>query len=252
MRALCIATAALSTATRRRSAPAPVARSAALDRAPRRTPIPPEHGHSHGLVHDSIKRSSEGMRAVVLSLAVLGATAIVAGGRVRRVGQRRAARRPHPQRRRRLTASRSASRSPCARARAEGYAGLAVVAAIFISALVAGAESIRRLIDPARRRISGYSPPPERSATWATGSPRRSAPAPATPGHPALIADGNHARADAYVSLAVVAAAAAVAVGVPILDPIIGITHHRSHPAHHVGLLAHRPRRRTRRHDHRH
>ena len=40
---------------------------------------------------------------------------------------------------------------------------------------------------------------------------------------PALIADGNHARADAYVSLAVVAAAASVAVGVPILDPIIGL-----------------------------
>jgi divalent metal cation (Fe/Co/Zn/Cd) transporter len=41
---------------------------------------------------------------------------------------------------------------------------------------------------------------------------------------PALIADGNHARADAYVSLVVVAAAtAAVAAGAPILDPVIGI-----------------------------
>ena len=39
--------------------------------------------------------------------------------------------------------------------RAEGYAGLAVVAAILISALVAGAESIRRLIDPARQPTSG-------------------------------------------------------------------------------------------------
>ena len=38
-----------------------------------------EHGHSHGLVHDSIKRSREGVRAVVLSLAVLAATAIVQG-----------------------------------------------------------------------------------------------------------------------------------------------------------------------------
>src|SRR5437868_7118140 len=34
------------------------------------------HGHSHGLVDDSIKRSREGIRAVALSLAVLGATAV--------------------------------------------------------------------------------------------------------------------------------------------------------------------------------
>lgn len=40
---------------------------------------------------------------------------------------------------------------------------------------------------------------------------------------PALIADGNHARADAYVSLAVVASAAVVAIGLPIADPIIGL-----------------------------
>ena len=35
------------------------------------------HGHSHGLVHDSIKRSREGLRAVLVSLGVLGATAVV-------------------------------------------------------------------------------------------------------------------------------------------------------------------------------
>jgi divalent metal cation (Fe/Co/Zn/Cd) transporter len=39
---------------------------------------------------------------------------------------------------------------------------------------------------------------------------------------PALIADGHHARADAYVSLAVIASAVAVAIGVPIADPLIG------------------------------
>ena len=38
-----------------------------------------------------------------------------------------------------------------------------------------------------------------------------------------LVADGHHARADAYVSLAVIASAAAVAVGVPIADPLIGL-----------------------------
>jgi Cation efflux family len=40
---------------------------------------------------------------------------------------------------------------------------------------------------------------------------------------PALIADGNHARADSYVSLAVVASAIVVALGVPIADPLIGL-----------------------------
>ena len=40
---------------------------------------------------------------------------------------------------------------------------------------------------------------------------------------PALIADGDHARADAYVSLAVVASAAVVAIGLPIADPLIGL-----------------------------
>ena len=41
---------------------------------------------------------------------------------------------------------------------------------------------------------------------------------------PALIADGAHARADAYLSLAVIASAIAIAAGAPILDPIIGLT----------------------------
>ncbi len=40
---------------------------------------------------------------------------------------------------------------------------------------------------------------------------------------PALVADGNHARADAYVSLAVVASALAVALGAQIADPLIGL-----------------------------
>ena len=40
---------------------------------------------------------------------------------------------------------------------------------------------------------------------------------------PALIADAHHARADAYVSLAVVASAIAVALGAPIADPLIGL-----------------------------
>jgi divalent metal cation (Fe/Co/Zn/Cd) transporter len=40
---------------------------------------------------------------------------------------------------------------------------------------------------------------------------------------PALVADGNHARIDGYVSLGVVASAAAVALGAEIADPIVGL-----------------------------
>ena len=40
---------------------------------------------------------------------------------------------------------------------------------------------------------------------------------------PALIADGNHARIDGFVSLGVVASAVAVALGAQIADPIIGL-----------------------------
>ena len=36
-----------------------------------------EHGHSHGLIDPSIKRSREGVRAVLVALAVLGAAAVV-------------------------------------------------------------------------------------------------------------------------------------------------------------------------------
>jgi Co/Zn/Cd efflux system component len=40
---------------------------------------------------------------------------------------------------------------------------------------------------------------------------------------PALIADGYHARTDGIVSLAVVASAIAVALGVKVADPLIGL-----------------------------
>jgi divalent metal cation (Fe/Co/Zn/Cd) transporter len=39
----------------------------------------------------------------------------------------------------------------------------------------------------------------------------------------ALVADGNHARTDGFVSLGVLLSAAVVALGVPVADPIIGL-----------------------------
>jgi divalent metal cation (Fe/Co/Zn/Cd) transporter len=108
--------------------------------------------------------------------------------------------------------------------RAERWAGLAVVAVIFVSACVAGYEAIDRLIAPrevdalgalAAAGVVGFV------GNWvAAGSRTRAG---VRLESPALIADGAHARADAYVSLAVVASAAALAVGVQVADALIGL-----------------------------
>jgi cation diffusion facilitator family transporter len=108
--------------------------------------------------------------------------------------------------------------------RAERYAGLFVVAAIFISACVAGVEAVSRLIHPqtpthllalAGAGLIGYA------GNWVAAQIRTRAGR--TLDSAALIADGNHARADAYVSLAVIASAAVVALGLEIADPLIGL-----------------------------
>ncbi len=183
-----------------------------------------DHGHSHGLVHDSIKRSREGVHTVVIAFGVLGAGAIaqtlvyLASGSValladliHNFGDA-------------LTAVplgvAFAARSP----RAERAAGLCVVAAIFVSACLAGAEAISRLINPSR--------PGHLWAVAAAGAIGVAANALAARirsragqrlDSPALIADGDHARADAYVSLAVIASAVVIAAGAPIADPLIGL-----------------------------
>ncbi len=108
--------------------------------------------------------------------------------------------------------------------RAERIAGLFVVAAIFISACVAGVEAVSRLIHPeapthlaalAAAGAIGYL------GNWIAAQIRTRAGR--SLDSPALIADGNHARADAYVSLAVIASAIVVALGLPIADPLIGL-----------------------------
>ena len=182
------------------------------------------HGHTHGLVHPSIKRSREGLIAVGLSFAVLGLTALaelaiyalsgsvaLLADLIHNFGD-------------------AATAIPLAAAfllrseRAENVAGLFVVGAIFISACVAGVEAVSRLINP--------NPPDHLLALALAGligfaGNRVAAEIRTRAGRrlesPALIADGNHARADAYVSLAVVASAAVVALGVPIADPLIGL-----------------------------
>jgi len=108
--------------------------------------------------------------------------------------------------------------------RAERGAGLFVVLAIFVSACVAGYEAVSRLIDPqvptdlialAAAGLIGFG------GNWIAAIIRTRAGKRLE--SPALIADGNHARADSYVSLAVVASAIVVALGFPIADPLIGL-----------------------------
>ena len=182
------------------------------------------HTHRHGLVHESVKRSREGLRAVGLALGILGLTALAQLGvfivtdsvalladLIHNFGDA-------------ATAIPLGVAFALRSARAERGAGLFVVFAIFVSACVAGYEAIARLIDPrdvehlvalAAAGALGFA------GNWVaalvrTGAGQRL-------DSPALIADGDHARADAYVSLAVIASAAVVALGLQVADPIIGL-----------------------------
>lgn len=183
------------------------------------------HGHSHGLIDPSIKRSRAGLVAVTLSLLVLGLTAAAQAAvfllrsdsvalladLIHNIGDA-------------ATAIPLGIAFALRSARAERVAGLFVVLAIFVSACVAGFEAIDRLVNPrepehllalALAGLLGFA------GNWIAAVIRSRA------GHrlgsPALVADGAHARADAYVSLAVVASAAAVAVGLELADPLIGL-----------------------------
>jgi cation diffusion facilitator family transporter len=181
-------------------------------------------GHSHGLVHNSIKRSREGIRVVLLSLAVLGLAAVaqtavfVASGSIalladliHNFGDA-------------LTAVPLGIAFALRSDLAERRAGLAVVAAIFASACVAGVEAVQRLVHPSAPThllVLGVAGAIGYGGNFIAAKIRVSAGRRLDSA--ALIADGEHARADAYVSLAVIASALVIAAGLPIADPIIGL-----------------------------
>jgi cation diffusion facilitator family transporter len=108
--------------------------------------------------------------------------------------------------------------------RGERWAGLVVVLAIFVSAIVALVQTIERFIHPhslvhlwwlAAAGVIGFLGN-EVAAQIRTRAGERLNSA-------ALVADGNHARTDGFVSLGVLLSAAVVALGVPVADPIIGL-----------------------------
>jgi len=183
-----------------------------------------QHGHSHGLVDPSIVRSREGVKAVSASLAVLLAAALVQtaiyvlsgsiallADLIHNFGDA-------------STAIPLGTAFLLRSARGERRAGVFVVATIFASACVALWQSIERLIHPehlshlwvlAAAGAVGFAGN-ELAAQVRMRAGRRLE-------SPALIADGNHARVDGFVSLGVVASAAAVGLGVERADPIIGL-----------------------------
>ena len=183
-----------------------------------------DRSHSHGLVDRSIVRSRAGVRAVLVSLAVLAIAAgvqaaifVVSGSvalladLVHNVGDA-------------LTAVPLGIAFVLRSERAERWAGYFVVLAIFVSACVAFYESLMRLIHPeavshlwalAAAGAVGFVGNEIAAVVRLRAGDRLDS--------PALVADGYHARTDGVVSLGVVASAALVAFGAEAADPLIGL-----------------------------
>lgn len=197
------------------------------------------HAHSHGTVDPALFRSlattEVGIRAVKWSLVGLGATALVQlvivflsgsvallADTVHNFGDAATAiplwiafvlvrRKP-------------GGRFTYGYGRVEDLAGVVVILFILISAVIAAYTSIDRLLNP---RDIDY--PWVLMAAGFVGFVGNEAVAllrirvGKRIGSAALEADGYHARVDGLTSLAVVIAAAGVLVGVPLLDPIVGL-----------------------------
>ena len=182
------------------------------------------HDHSHGLVDPSILRSRAGVRAVSLSLAVLLAASLVQlavfllSGSVALLtdvihngGDA-------------LTAIPLGVAFLMRSRRGERWAGYCVVAVILASALLALVQVVERFLHPQTPThlvplllagiVGVVGNEVAAVIRWRAGRRLDS---------PALIADGNHARADGYVSAGIIVSTAFIALGAPIADPIIGL-----------------------------
>ena len=182
------------------------------------------HDHSHGLVDRSILRSRAGIRAVSWSLAILTVTALaqafiysrtlsvaLLADLIHNFGDA-------------LTAVPLGIAFFLRSVRGERIAGLGVVLAIFISALVALVQTIERFINP--RTLSHLWLLAAAGVIGFLGN-ELAAQVRLRAGHrlqsAALVADGKHARVDGFVSLGVLASAAVVGLGLNIADPVIGL-----------------------------
>lgn len=189
--------------------------------------------HSHDTHH--VDTSAAGLRALWISLAVLGVTALLQAGVVMMSGSVALLGDTLHNVADALTAvplgiafvlgRRAATRSyTYGFGRAEDLAGIVVVMVIAASAVAAGWIAVRRLVDPvdldhlpyvAVAGVLGFVGN-EVVARYRIRVGRRI-------GSAALVADGLHARTDGFTSLAVVAAAAGAWAGWRWADPVVGL-----------------------------
>jgi cation diffusion facilitator family transporter len=194
--------------------------------------------HSHDTaakVDSAMETSREGLRALWISLAVLGATAIlqavivIFSGSVALLGDTlhnvADALTAVP-----LGIAFLLGRRPPTRrytygyGRAEDLAGIVIVVFIAASAIIAGYEAVQRLLHPADVRhlwfvaaaaLIGFAGN-EIVARYRILVGHRI-------GSAALVADGLHARTDGFTSLAVLFGAGGVAIGWRWADPVVGL-----------------------------
>ncbi|MFI5541936.1 cation diffusion facilitator family transporter [Nocardia sp. NPDC051900] len=194
--------------------------------------------HSHDAadsMDDALEASAIGIRAVKISLVVLGCTAVLQLGIVAVSGSVALAADTVHNFSDALTAvplwiAFALGRKAATRrytygfGRAEDLAGLFVVAMIALSALIAGYEAVRRLLHQVPIEHLGWVAAAglvgflgnETVALYRIRVGRRI-------GSAALVADGLHARTDGFTSLAVLLGAGGVALGFPLADPIVGL-----------------------------
>ena len=193
------------------------------------------HSHTHGVVDATIATTTRGIWAIKWSFAGLALTAIIQivivaltdsvallADTIHNIGDAMTA---VPLWIAFLFARRAASRRfNYGFGRVEDLAGAAIVLVITSSAVVAGYQSVERLINP--REIEYLAAVAAGGAIGFLGNEAvalfrirvgreiNSA---------ALIADGHHARIDGLTSLAVLVGAAGVWAGFPLADPFAGI-----------------------------
>jgi cation diffusion facilitator family transporter len=194
--------------------------------------------HSHEAadkVDAAMEASAEGMRALWVSLAVLGATAVIQAAVVALSGSVALLGDTLHNAADALTAvplgvAFIVGRRPATRrytygyGRAEDLAGVAIVALILASSVLAAYEAVNRLAHPQRvsdliavaaAALAGFAGN-EVVARYRIKVGRKI-------GSAALVADGLHARTDGFTSLAVLAGAGGVALGWKWADPVVGL-----------------------------
>ncbi len=194
--------------------------------------------HSHDTsakVDTAMETSREGLRALWISLAVLGATAVlqaivfVFSGSIALLGDTQHnvadALTAVPLGIAFLVGRRTPNRRyTYGYGRAEDLAGIVIVVFIAASAIIAGYEAIQRLMHPQDVHYLGYVALAavigfagnEIVARYRISVGRRI-------GSAALVADGLHARTDGFTSLAVLLGAGGVAIGWRWADPVVGL-----------------------------